>query len=239
MGADDPPKGICRIEPGLRDGTLRNQLHDIASIPYPEETQARCRLSRILPFSRDRASGIGHVADGAYGTRLGAKSCDYPDRPDSRNVFFAIGDVHGDYARLLVLHVARADRTEAEAAPGRCVDRGNSTVLVQTGDLIDLKGPHSVDVIRLLAALRASAKLEGGQVVITMGNHGAEFLGGPNEDKAKDFIADLKRNRYWTCLPLLRCQTDVGRFLCGLPFGAAASRATGSSRMAAIQREGH
>jgi hypothetical protein len=52
-----------------------------------------------------------------------------------------------------------------------------------------------------------------------MGNHEAEFLAGPNEVKAKDFLDDLKRN-HLDVSAILGCQTDVGEFLCALPFGA-------------------
>ncbi len=79
----------------------------------------------------------------------------------------------------------RADRPDAEDARRGGVDRGHGDSGADRGDLID-KGPHPVDVLRLLAALRASAHRAGGQVVITMGNHEAEFLAGPNEVKAHE-----------------------------------------------------
>jgi len=138
------------------------------------------------------------------------------DRQPER--LFAIGDVHGDYKRVLDL-LRRAGLIGSKPKhPGEAQWTGGNAVLVQTGDLID-KGPRSVDVIRLFAALRASASRAGGQVVITMGNHEAEFLAGPNEDKAKDFLDDLKRN-HLDETAVLRCQGDIGEFLCALPFGA-------------------
>lgn len=131
---------------------------------------------------------------------------------------YAIGDIHGDYQRLLALLRRAALIGPRLKRPEDAQWTGGDAVLVQTGDMID-KGPHSVSVIRFLAALRESARRNGGQVVITMGNHEAEFLAGPNEDKAKDFIRDLKRNHVDEAA-ILRCQGDIGEFLCSLPFGA-------------------
>ena len=85
---------------------------------------------------------------------------------------------------------------------------GGDAVLVQTGDMID-KGPHSVDVVRLLIALHESARRSGGQIIVTMGNHEAKFPGGPNEDKANDFIKDLKR-RHVDEGEILHCRGDIG-----------------------------
>jgi hypothetical protein len=135
-----------------------------------------------------------------------------PDR------LFAIGDVHGDYKRLLTL-LRRAGLIGPKLKkPEEVQWIGGNAILVQTGDLID-KGPRPVDVIRLLIALRESARRNGGQVVVTMGNHEAEFLAGPNEVKAQDFILDLNRHHI-DQKDLLRCYGDIGDFLCSLPFGA-------------------
>ncbi|HEX7601931.1 MAG TPA: metallophosphoesterase, partial [Polyangiaceae bacterium] len=58
-----------------------------------------------------------------------------------------------------------------------------AAVLVVTGDLMD-KGPSSLEAIDLLRALEASAAAAGGRVVVTFGNHEAEFLDDPENDKA-------------------------------------------------------
>ncbi len=138
------------------------------------------------------------------------------DRQPER--LFAIGDVHGDYKRLVALLRRAALISPKLGRPETVQWTGGNAVLVQTGDMID-KGPHSVDVLRFMAALRRSAAANGGQVVVTMGNHEAEFLGGPNVDKAKDFIADLKR-KHIAVDDVVHCKSDLGEFLCGLPFGA-------------------
>ena len=131
---------------------------------------------------------------------------------------FALGDIHGDYDRMVAV-LRRAELIGPKLRhPGDVQWTGGNAVLVQTGDMID-KGPHPVDVLRFLAGLRESARKAGGRVVITMGNHEAEFLGGPNVDKAKDFLKDLKHNHIDSA-DVLQCKTDIGEFLCTLPMGA-------------------
>jgi hypothetical protein len=41
------------------------------------------------------------------------------------------------------------------------------------------KGPDAPDVVRFLSALQTSAASAGGRVIVTMGNHEAEFLAAP------------------------------------------------------------
>jgi hypothetical protein len=66
-----------------------------------------------------------------------------------------------------------------------------TAVLVCTGDLID-KFTDSLDVIALFRALETSAAAAGGQVIVCMGNHEAEFLGGNGATaKAVDFENEL------------------------------------------------
>ncbi len=136
---------------------------------------------------------------------------------------FALGDIHGDYERMLAL-LTRANIVDPKildtkiTRPQDARWTGGSAVLVVTGDMID-KGPHPVNVLRFLAALRESAKKAGGRVVVTMGNHEAEFLTSPSETKAKDFISDLQENHI-DQTGILGCMGDIGEFLCALPFGA-------------------
>ena len=140
---------------------------------------------------------------------------------------YAIGDVHGDLDRLVALLV-RANLIDTKSSqPGQVRWTGGNSVLVLTGDLID-KGPHPVAVIRLLAAMRDAASRAGGQVVITMGNHEAEFLSGKTKKAASkaattvlpnSFLDDLERNRL-DREAILGCHGDIGEFLCSLPFAA-------------------
>ncbi|HEX4796975.1 MAG TPA: metallophosphoesterase, partial [Humisphaera sp.] len=64
-------------------------------------------------------------------------------------------------------------------------------LLVITGDFID-KYDRSLDVITALRRLQTQAKAAGGNVIITMGNHEAEFLaGGATKKKAVSVTAKL------------------------------------------------
>jgi hypothetical protein len=136
---------------------------------------------------------------------------------DTREDTFAVGDVHGDYDRLVKL-LAAAKIIQHPASPEAVRWTAGKAVLVFTGDLID-KGPHSLQVVRLAALLRKAAAGSGGQVVTLMGNHEAEFLAEPAEKKVKDFAQDI---RSAGLLPkdMAACRGDVGQFLCSLPFGA-------------------
>jgi hypothetical protein len=130
---------------------------------------------------------------------------------------FAIGDVHGDYDRLVKLLTA-AKIIERPATPEAIHWTAGKAILVFTGDLID-KGPHSLQVVRLAASLRKAAAGSGGQVVTLMGNHEAEFLADPTEKKVKDFAQDI-RGAGLMPKEVAACHGDVGQFLCSLPFGA-------------------
>jgi len=136
---------------------------------------------------------------------------------DTGEDIFAIGDVHGDYDRLVKLLTA-ARIIEHPARPDPVKWNAGKAVLVFTGDLID-KGPHSLKVIRLVRSLRNAAAMQGGQVVALMGNHEAEFLADPSEKKVRDFAQDV-RAAGLTPADVSACGGDVGQFLCSLPFGA-------------------
>ncbi len=104
----------------------------------------------------------------------------------------ALGDVHGDYDKLIVL---LAGAGVIKPSPARPQDvqwaAGNST-LVCTGDMID-KWSKGLEVLELMQALQISAAKSGGQVVITLGNHEAEFLAsGGGKKKAVEFTDELQ-----------------------------------------------
>ena len=134
---------------------------------------------------------------------------------DTNQDVFAVGDSHADPDRLAAV-LAKAKIIKG--VPKKPVDikwGAGKSVLVVTGDMID-KWHHSLDVIALLRALQSSAADAGGQVIIIMGNHEAEFLADPHGDKTEEFgdelkEAGLKRN------DVADCQGDLGQFLCSLP----------------------
>ncbi|MGA7239210.1 MAG: metallophosphoesterase [Bryobacteraceae bacterium] len=131
---------------------------------------------------------------------------------------YAIGDIHGDYQRLVRLLIAAQIVPAAPATPSDVKWRAGAATLVVTGDMID-KGPRAVDVLRLLIALCAAARQSRGEVILLAGNHEAEFLAAPDARKAADFIADLNKSGY-SPPQVAACQNDLGAFLCTLPFAA-------------------
>ena len=137
---------------------------------------------------------------------------------DTNEDVFAIGDVHGDYDRLVRLLNAAGIVAGRPADSRQITWTAGRAVLVFTGDLID-KGPHSVAVLRLVRSLRDAAARQGGQVVILMGNHEAEFLADPTARKSQDFADDL-RGAGLAAKEVAACRGDLGQLLCSLPFGA-------------------
>jgi len=104
---------------------------------------------------------------------------------------FALGDVHGDYDRLVKLLTAVQIIPQAPDRPRDVKWNAGKAILVCTGDLID-KGDHSLKVIKLFRALSAAAVKEGGRVIVTMGNHEAAFLTDPANEKSRKFTAELE-----------------------------------------------
>ncbi len=132
---------------------------------------------------------------------------------DTNEDIFAVGDVHGDYDRLVkLLQTAAIIERDTNAW------MGGRAVLVFTGDLVD-KGPHSLKVVQLVESLQTEAAAKGGRVIVLMGNHEAEFLGDPTAKKVKDFAQDLRAAGIAPS-DVSACRGEVGQFLCSLPFGA-------------------
>jgi hypothetical protein len=105
---------------------------------------------------------------------------------------FALGDVHGDYKRLVKVLAAAGVIDDSPDSPADVKWKAGDAVLVCTGDLID-KHDQSLKVIAFFQALSKAAGQDGGRVVVTMGNHEAEFLGSPGGGrKAKVFLKELK-----------------------------------------------
>ncbi len=131
---------------------------------------------------------------------------------------WAIGDIHGDYERLVRLLAAARLIAAKPAAPERIVWSGGNATLVVTGDMID-KGPRPMDVLRGLRALQASARAQGGEAIVLTGNHEAELLMPQPDTASKDRAAE------WAKLgappaAFQACAGEMGQFLCGLPLAA-------------------
>lgn len=137
---------------------------------------------------------------------------------DTTETIFAVGDAHADPDRLIGVLVAAKIIDGVPTSLSQVKWAAGKSVLVVTGDMID-KWHDSLGVIALLRALQASAAAQGGQVIVTMGNHEAEFLADPHGKKTEDFGDELnnvglKRN------DVASCEGDLGQFLCELPIAA-------------------
>jgi hypothetical protein len=134
---------------------------------------------------------------------------------DTSEDIFAIGDPHGDPQRLAGALAGAKLIANASVAPDQVKWTGGKAILVVTGDMID-KGDDSIGVITLLRTLQADAASQGGRVIITMGNHEAEFLADPDGKKTSEFSAELKAAGL-TPKDVGDCKGDIGQFLCNLP----------------------
>lgn len=131
---------------------------------------------------------------------------------------FGLGDIHGDYRRMLRVLAAAKLIASAPANPAKIAWTGGGATLVVTGDMID-KGPRPVDVLLSLMALQTDARRSGGEVILLAGNHEVEFLAGSDPGKAADFIEDLRRHGI-AAKEVAACAGELGDFLCSLPFAA-------------------
>jgi hypothetical protein len=98
----------------------------------------------------------------------------------------AVGDVHGELDALReILHHAGVLGNQDQWI-------GGSTVLIQTGDVID-RGPKSKETYALLASLQAKAARTGGKVIRLLGNHELALLQGNYRYADFQGAADLRR----------------------------------------------
>jgi Calcineurin-like phosphoesterase len=137
---------------------------------------------------------------------------------DTREDIFVVGDVHGDYDHLV--RVLRAANIIGRQ-PGRANDVNwiaGKAVVVFIGDMID-KGTESLKVLLFVRALREAAIHQGGQVIVLLGNHEARFLADPGNEKARNFVKELREANI-DAAEVAACHGDLGQFLCSLPFAA-------------------
>lgn len=135
-----------------------------------------------------------------------------------------MGDTHGDYQRLVKLLVAGKLIPDTPASPDRVTWSGGRSVLVVTGDMID-KGDQSLEVIALMRALTTSAASQGGRVVISAGNHEAEFLENHSGKKTSEFRNELKAAAIKPKdVAEGKDREGIGQFLLCLPFASRVNR---------------
>jgi hypothetical protein len=149
---------------------------------------------------------------------------------------YAIGDGHGDYERFTGLLV-RAGLIASVPADPSAVEwtGGEQAVLVCTGDLIDKTPPGQPDgSLRLVRLMRQLQKVAPpGHVILTLGNHEAEFFAAPDSPKVRDFHDQLTGAKLSVDAVVLGegCAGNppseacgLGEFLRNLPFSARVGR---------------
>jgi hypothetical protein len=136
---------------------------------------------------------------------------------DAPATIFAIGDIHGDYDRLLRVLRAAGIIAPAKGAAHEAVWIAGDSILVVTGDMID-KGPQPVAVLRFLRALQQAAVSNRGEVILLAGNHEVEFLTENGKNRA-EFGAELAKSGI-SGKDVAACRGDIGEMLCSLPYAA-------------------
>jgi hypothetical protein len=103
----------------------------------------------------------------------------------SYSELYAMSDMHGHYDRFvdLLKESGLIKKADEDTPPKDLEWAGGKAILVVTGDSID-KGDKSVEVLEGLMSLETKAARAGGRVIFTLGNHEAEFLANPLNDKA-------------------------------------------------------
>lgn len=143
---------------------------------------------------------------------------------ETSEVVHVLGDTHGDYVRLVELLAGGKLIASAPASPEQVNWTGGRSVLVVTGDLID-KWTNSIGVITLMRALVQSAASQGGRVVISTGNHEAEFLADPTGSKTAEFQKELTAAGIKPRdVAAGTDQEGIGKFLLCLPFASRVNR---------------
>jgi hypothetical protein len=140
---------------------------------------------------------------------------------DAPPVIFALSDVHGGYDRMVTLLVGNHVVADAPPAPEAAKWSAGNAALVVTGDLMD-KGPSALEAINLLRTLQPQAEAAGGRVIFTLGNHEAEFLYDPENDKAtKDTGVDTEiKDHGLTPVGVANGSDPMGQWLRDQPFAA-------------------
>jgi hypothetical protein len=128
---------------------------------------------------------------------------------------YVMGDLHGDIeATTRVLASAGLITT---TAPRHW--NGGSRVLVVTGDVID-KGSAATQIIDLMLSLEPEAEAAGGKLIVTLGNHEAEFVADPTSDKVQEFRDELQSTKGLDPKTVAAGQTKYGEWLLTRPVAA-------------------
>ncbi|MFZ3229665.1 MAG: metallophosphoesterase [Pseudobdellovibrio sp.] len=139
------------------------------------------------------------------------------DDPSIYAKVFVISDVHGMYDQVLSILKA-----------GKVINNSNNwiagkSLLIVDGDSID-KGPKSLEVLNLWIKLQTQSKNVGGNFIHVLGNHEAEFLADPSDDKkAKVLLAELNSQNL-PVTDLTSMDSPHGLFLHNEPVAARVGR---------------
>ncbi|MEO6788069.1 MAG: metallophosphoesterase [Chthoniobacteraceae bacterium] len=130
----------------------------------------------------------------------------------------AMSDAHGEYDHLTrLLNAAGVTDGSNDWAAGK-------TLFIVTGDSID-KGPDSTKILALWIKLMPQAATKGGQLVVLLGNHEAEFLADPQNKKSAIFRAELSK----AGIPVQdvadgKDSAGLGELMLGMPLAARAGK---------------
>ncbi len=140
---------------------------------------------------------------------------------DAPATIYAMSDVHGGYDRMVDLLVAHHVIEGRPPAPRDVRWSAGEAVFVMTGDVMD-KGPSPLEAFDLLRALEPQAIAAGGRAIFTLGNHEAEFLYDPENDKATKADGVDHEIRAWGLRPVeVANGSDIhGKWLREQPFAA-------------------
>jgi len=126
-----------------------------------------------------------------------------------------VGDLHGDFE--VTTRLLSSAGLITNTVPRQWT--GGSRVLVITGDVID-KGTAATQIIDLLLALEPEAEAAGGKLIVTLGNHEAEFVANPDDDKVKEFREELMLTKSLDPKAVAAGQTKYGAWLLSRPIAA-------------------
>jgi hypothetical protein len=126
-----------------------------------------------------------------------------------------IGDLHGDFE--VTTRVLASAGLITTTVPRQWT--GGSRVLVITGDVID-KGSAATQIIDLLIALEPEAEAAGGKLIVTLGNHEAEFVANPSSDKVEEFRQELILTKNLDPQAVAAGETPYGAWLLSRPVAA-------------------
>lgn len=137
---------------------------------------------------------------------------------DAPGDIIALGDVHGDYDSLLKLLQGAGIISALTTDPEKVEWIGGNRVFVCTGDMID-KWTNSIKVLKLFQTISNQSLKSGGKVIVTLGNHEAEFLANPDNSKTVEFINELKAAGI-NPLDVASGKHPLGNYLRSLPVAA-------------------